>query len=167
MVPVMIKLASLPVLVVVLAITFGNPAFLQLFTAKQTMLTPIDLKRQLLDPEAGALLSQAGVKFDSPIAYVDGEFLMHPWNENEKLSLASHPNWLPAPISMLTILPNDRVQTYLDRFFKRYKSGGWILYTLNDTDERHLRVYELLNHTHVITVHYQSAKWGLSYYEPR
>jgi hypothetical protein len=116
-------LAILPLYVIVLTLTYGNPSFLAYIKGLNGYSTAIE--KVLPKNEIAKVLMNAGIKVQDPICLLDDKILI---TGKDDLTNQEHSYWLPLnPCTILTPLPLKRINTYIKRFSAQFKSGGYLI----------------------------------------
>jgi hypothetical protein len=175
-----IRAASVPLVAMLLILTYTNFAALQWHVSALELpgqrVRQVEQGLPVADERLARLLENAGVTTDSPVIFdgSPGGNLMPMWTaapDGELVTLSR--SWVPAPLTGLIVLQEDRRQTYMGRMIDRRQSGGWYIHRADDRDVRGEQrwagagqwFFDQLARTHVPTRSYQNNQWQLVWFE--
>lgn len=182
----LVKMSFVPVLTILLTVTFGNGSFLGLYLSspKLTYERNIDTHLPLIDPSLQELLNTAGVKADDPIVYSavrvkaiepladglshDHGVLLPAWPINDGQQLIStYRAWLPTtPFVLFAPLSEERRQTYMQRFTARTRLSGWLIQNRKEASYTSSGwFYNQIIRTHTPTKVFENDDWQVIWFE--
>lgn len=177
---VTVRAASVPLVAMLLILTYTNLEAVQWHVSALELpgqrLLQVDEGLPVADDQLAGLLTMAGLASDTPLMF-DGSAggnLMPRWTsepDGEPVTLSR--SWIPAPLTGLIVIHEDRRQMYMERMIDRRRSGGWYVHRADDKDVRDDKrwagtgqwFFDQLAETHVPTRSYQNEAWQLIWFD--
>jgi hypothetical protein len=172
-----LRMAIVPVVAMLLLLTYSNvPALQTNLSGLQDQRSPRDLTQGLptADPALVELLKRASVQDGDPIVF-DGDVggnVMPVWVGTDGQLVIDSPSWMPSPLLNLSVLPDERRQTYMARMTDRLKAGGWYVQRAGERVTEAGRwagsgswFFEQLTKTHVPVQAFQNGDWQIVWFE--
>ena len=174
------KAGAVPILVALLVTAYSNVADLQ-YTAEairgeEFRGRDVTVNLPRVDPSLATLLQQTGVLATDPIFYAGAKYgdMMPVWvPDGSDTPVVVSRSWMPAPLTVLAILPDERKQRYMERYAARRDQGGWFIERRRNDAVVELAFpldswfFEQLDRTHTPTKIAQDTNWQLVWYEPK
>jgi uncharacterized membrane protein (UPF0136 family) len=181
----LVKMSLVPVLTMLLTVTFGNTSFLRLYLASPKIGYERDINSHLpqLDPSLLELLKTAEVKPGDALVYSairfkavepaadglkhDGGVMPPAWPLDDGEHFASYKTWLPTmPFVLFDPLPPARKQIYMARFSARRRAGGWLIQNKREAPyTASTWFYNQLIKTHAPARMFENNDWQLIWFE--
>lgn len=182
----LVKMSFVPILTVLLTVTFGNASFLGLYLSspKLTYERNIDTHLPLIDSSLQELLNTAGVKPEGPIVYSavrvksiepladglshDHGVLLPAWPiDGGQQLISTYRAWLPTtPFVLFAPLPEERRQTYMRRFIARVRLSGWLIQNRKEASYTSSAwFYNQIIKTHAPTKVFENDDWQVIWFE--
>jgi hypothetical protein len=172
-----IRAGLIPVLTVLITITFGNGERLPDWgpALRRGYVRSVDRLMAPMDPGLAALLRGAGVRPRDPIQFLDNRG--GDWTGNAlplwPAAGARRPGWYqrawtPAlPFTLFAPLTADRRAIYMRRFAERRGLGGWLVESrLTPAPAAYPDFFAALARTHRPVAAFEDGAWRLTRYEP-
>jgi hypothetical protein len=183
----LIRMSLVPVLTMLLTITFGNASFLGLYLAAPKIGYEANINSHLpvLDSSLMELLKTAQIKPADPVIYSairfkavepaadglkhDGGVMPPAWPIDGGEFSTSYRAWLPTvPFVLFDPLPAERKQVYMARFAARRRLSGWLIQNKREAPyTASAWFYDQITRTHAPTKMFENEDWQLIWFEPR
>jgi hypothetical protein len=181
----LIRMSLVPVLTILLTVTFGNASFLKLYLSSPKVGYEGDINSHLpqLDPPLLELFKEAQIKPSDPLIYSairfkavepaadglkhDGGVMPPAWPMNDGEAFASYRTWLPTmPFVLFDPLPEERKQVYMARFAARRHLSGWLIQNKREAPyTASVWFYNQIMRTHAPTKMFENDDWQLIWFE--
>jgi hypothetical protein len=181
----LIRMSFVPVLAILLTVTFGNASFLGLYLSSPKLGYERDITSHLpvLDPSLLELLNTAQVKRSDPLIYSairvravepqadrlkhDGGVMPPAWPVGDGRFFASYKTWLPTmPFVLFDPLPAARKQVYMDRFTSRTRLSGWLIQNKHEAPYTSSAwFYNQITRTHTPVRMFENNNWQVIWFE--
>lgn len=171
-----LRLALMPILVVLLTMGFGNRDRLPDWTAtlRRGYVRRVERLLPMMDPALKSLLDQARVRSTDRISYIDVEPLyvlnhlpVWPTRDFRRIKWRNR-SWLPTmPYALLLTLPEERGRLYIRRFAARVQSGGWLIRPKKFPPIFMPWFFDALSRSYIPAQSFENEAWTLTRYEPR
>jgi hypothetical protein len=181
----LIRMSFVPVLTILLTVTFGNASFLRLYLASPKVGYERDINTHLprLDPSLLELFKAAGIKTSDPLIYSairfkadepaadglkhDGGVMPPAWQLDDGERFASYKTWLPTmPFVLFDPLPEGRKQIYMARFAERRHLSGWLIQNKREAPYTASGwFYNQLTRTHEAKRMFENNDWQIIWFE--
>jgi hypothetical protein len=128
--PSLLKQVAMPVFVVAIAATCGNPHFSSYFPGSRQSWRNVADRLPIVKSPLRELVKQYNVDLADPIVCnYEKRSLLVAWTvaSDEEPAMMNSRSWLPKPILMLKGLPPERREAYIQRYCERARQGGWFL----------------------------------------
>lgn len=125
----LLRLVAVPLICVPPALTLSHRGFMDLLREPQTPMASLSVQVPAMDSSLAALALQAGMSPADPVFFTsDGRYLMPRWPVADQTGdLTNERAWMPKPYEMISTLPPERRDAYMERFAARIGSGGWLI----------------------------------------
>jgi hypothetical protein len=164
--PSLLKQVAMPVFVVAIVATCGNPHFSSYFPgSRQSWRNVTDQLPMVMKP-LQELAKQHNVNVTDPmVCNYRRQALPVAWSvaSDKEPAMMNSRSWLPKPIVMLAVLPPERRSVYIDRYCERARQSGWFLMSKGVRVDRWL--LGQIRRSHKVTTVGESPEYGLYWCE--
>jgi hypothetical protein len=164
--PSLLKQVAMPVFVVAIVATGGNPHFSSYFPGSRQSWNCVTDRLPLVESSLRRLVEQHNVNVADPMVCNYGrQALPVAWTAatDKEPAMVNSRSWLPKPIVMLSVLPQERRAVYIQRYCERARQSGWFLMAKGKRVDRWLMGQ--IKRTHKVTTVGETSEYGLYWCE--